>query len=539
MIPSTVGARLGALVAGVAVLAALGSGAGADSIERGHIVRIEDREIYFTIASSTPLKRGDALRIKRPIKLKHPVSGKMVTDWLPLGTASATMVGKALGMAVLEDDLLAQVQVGDLVESLVLDSELPPEPEDEPITPPELQEPVPAESLPDVDPHTREMLAVWRGTSGQRIEVRIGAWEDFLVKHPSSPYAAAIQEDLEILRAHRDKLRPPELELDESFSGGLEHQTPTRGRSGEALELAFLVDLPNLAAAWLHYRVRGSSSFSKAVLHREGADYLRGAIPASAVQGPGVEYFVEVATQRGAVGTAVGTPDSPVFVEVAEPAISEVFTQKRNRSRISLTSAFLDFATFDDRTGDHTDAYFMFEADFLYRIRRTLYGVRTGFGVINGQGGYADREWDAINVAPRAGFNYGYAELEFRGKYQTAVRGRVVAGVGKEGFGLGAEGYFRLGAEDRTNLSLGVSTVEEIGFLTDIRMQWDAVKNFPLGLAVALTDRPNRGDLGVRLTTDIGYRALSWVQPTLRVSYQARTVVHAGVGIGLGLVFDW
>jgi hypothetical protein len=34
-------------------------------------------------------------------------------------------------------------------------------------------------------------------------------------------------------------------------------------------------------------------------------------------------------------------------------------------------------------------------------------------------------------------------------------------------------------------------------------------------------------------------RTLGWFQPTIRLSYQARTVVHSGLGLGLGLVFDW
>ena len=56
---------------------------------------------------------------------------------------------------------------------------------------------------------------------------------------------------------------------------------------------------------------------------------------------------------------------------------------------------------------------------------------------------------------------------------------------------------------------------------------------------MGLTDRPNRGNLGVRLATSIGWRALPWFYPTLNISYQARTVVHSGVGAGLGMVFDW
>jgi hypothetical protein len=540
MIHKALCGAISALVVTGTLAGALQRPARADTIERGHIVRIEDREIYYDISTKDGLQRGDAVRIKRPIQLKHPVTGKMVSDWLPVGTATVTMVGSSMSLSVLEQELLSRVAVGDIVEALIL---TPLEASPEPTRPAPVEQPLdpdePQQVLPRVDAATAAVLAVWKATSGQRVEVRIGAWEDFLAKNPDSPYAAAIHEDLEVLRAHRDKLRPAELELDESFTGGVEHKPPTRARSGEPLELAFLIDTPELAAAWLHYRVRGTSSYSKGVLRRENREYLRGQIPASAVQGPGIEYFVEIATPRGQVGTAVGTPDNPVAVDVPVPALSRQFTERKNRSRVSIQTAYLDFATFDDRDGDHTDGFFMVEADFLYRLRGTLYGIRTGFGVLSGSGGYAERVYDETSPAPKAGFNYGYAELELRGSYKTSFAGRLVMGVGREGFGLGAEGRFRLGDEDETNLSLGASTVDQVGFLTDIRMQWNAMQNFPLGLAVALTDRPNQGDLGVRLTTDIGYRALSWVQPTLRISYQARTVVHSGVGAGLGLVFDW
>lgn len=513
----------------------------ADKIVSGYIVRIEAKEIYFNISTRDGLNRGSSLRIKRPIKLRHPVSGKQITDWLPIGRAQVTMAGGTLGMARIEDGLLAQVAVGDIVETLVLEDTLEPEPPPTPTppSPPPSTEPIKLGPLPELDAHTRQVLTLWQSTSGATVEVRIGAWEDFLARFPDSRYAAAIHEDLEVLRAHRDKLNPPELDLEDSFTGGLRHNPPTRGRAGEALDLAFLVEEVDLAAAWIHYRVRGSSSYSKGVLTRDGDDYLRGEIPGSAVRGPGLEYFVEIATNRGRVGTAVGTPDSPVRIDVPSPPITNVFRERKNRSRVTLTSEYLNFATFDTRDGERTDAYFLFEADFLYRLRGALYGIRTGLGVINGSGGFADLMYDASNPAEKAGFNYGYAEVELRAKRGFAALLRIVAGVGREGFGLGFEGRARLGVEDGTNLSFGLSRIAEIGFLTELRMQWNAVQNVPLGLAVALTDQPNQGDLGVRLTADIGYRALSWVQPTIRISYQGRTVQHTGLGAGLGLVFDW
>lgn len=517
----------------------------ADTIESGYIVSIEEDEIYFNIPVTTGLKRGDPLRVKRPIKLRHPVTKKLINDWLPLGSARVTIMGNAMGMAVISPELLSVVQVGDRVESLILKQQTLTAPENPypekpaPVPVPELP---PLPPLPTLDAQTQHVLDVWHSTVGTALEVRIGTWEDFLAKNPDSPYAGAIHEDLQVLRAHRDRINPPEIDLGGAFTGGLKHDPPTRGRLGEPLDLAFLIDESELAAAWIHYRIAGSSSYSKGVLTRDGDNYLRGRIPSSGIQGPSVEYFVEIATQRGNVGTAVGTPEAPVSVVVPTPALTNVFKERANRSRVTLTTEIQDYAMFDSRavdSGERTDTFFLFEADFFYRLRETLYGVRTGLGILNGEGGFTDGQYSSANPAPKAGFNYGYAEVELRGPSKTALLTRLVAGVGRDGFGVGVEARVRLGDEDATNLSLGASSIQDIGFLTELRMQWNAVRNIPLGLSVGLTDRPHQGDLGVRLTTDIGYRALSWVQPTIRVSYVARNVAHAGLGVGFGFVFDW
>ena len=115
----------------------------------------------------------------------------------------------------------------------------------------------------------------------------------------------------------------------------------------------------------------------------------------------------------------------------------------------------------------------------------------------------------------------------------------MIAGLGRNGLAFGAEGRVRFGEEEKSNLSFAVSTLEDVGFLSEVRMQWAALQHMPLGLAVGVTDQPNNGDLGVRLSGDIGYRALDWFQPTVRVSYQGRSVQHSGLGVGLGMVFDW
>ncbi len=505
----------------------------ADQIASGLVTKVVEQEIYINLGSGRGLVVGAPIRLKRPVKLRHPISRALVDDWVPLGSARLKQVGSQLCMAVLDGDLAAQVRVGDRAEVYVEGSAAAPEP-------PPAAEPPPAD-LPKVDPATEEILTLWASMSGQWIDARIAGWERYLARRPDSQHAAAIREDIAELRRLRDLLRSPEDTFESEAIGGVAHSPPRHATAGEPAPLAFLIENEaGLSSAWLHYRRRGDASYKRALLERDGDLYLRGSIPAAAVRAPGVEYFVEVATAAGQVGTAVGRPDKPIEVEVERPSIASAFTGAPSRSSVSLRGSYLDFATFDDRSGERTDRFFMTEADFAYKVTGWLHAVRAGFGSVQGEGGFADERYDDANRPDKVGFNYGYAEVEVQPpRSRLGVMLRAVSGVGQEGFGVGAEGRVRIGDPDGTNVALGGSRIAELGFLSDLRLQVASIARVPIGFTVAVTDQPNEGDLGMLFATDLGWRALPWLVPTVRLSYQARTVVHSGVGAGLGLVFGW
>jgi hypothetical protein len=439
-------------------------------------------------------------------------------------------------MAVLDGDLAAQVRVGDRVEIYVEGVTAA-----EVSAPPPAASPSPPEDLPKVDPATEEVLTLWSSMNGQWLDARIAGWERYLARRPGSPHAAAIREDIAELRRLRDLMRSPEDTLESESIGGIAHNPPRHASPGEETSLAFLIENEaGLSSAWLHYRRRGEASYKRALLRRDGDLYLRGSIPAEMVSAPGVEYFVEVATAGGEVGTAVGRPDKPIEVEVDRPSVASAFTGAPSRSQVSVRGSYLDFATFDDRSGERTDRFFMTEADFAYRVTGWLHAVRAGFGSVQGEGGFANQSYDDTNPPDKVGFNYGYAEIEIHPpRSHVGVALRAVSGVGQEGFGVGGEGRLRIGDPTGTNVTLGGSRIQEIGFLSDLRLQVVTIPRVPIGFTVAVTDQPNEGDLGMLFATDLGWRALPWLVPTLRLSYQARTVVHSGVGAGFGLVFGW
>jgi hypothetical protein len=503
-------------------------GAGADRIVRGTVVAREANEIYLDIGAGSGAAAGAPLRLRRPIRLKHPVTGAWVADELPIGEASLTQVGGALAMARVPPALYARVRQGDAGEVLIAEAAA------RPAAPAQAQQPTP--EIPVADPATRAVLETWSATAGATLDARIAAWERFLARHPGSQHGAAVRVDLELL--YQERRRSPTPVVDDQVAvSGVDHDAPAVAQAGRPLHIAFALRRPaDVLAAWVHYRQRGAATYHRAPLVPDGDGYLRAVLPGPSIAAPGVEYFAEVATTQAVVGAAVGRPAAPITVEVEPPPGSGAFADSRHRSRITLTSTYLDFATFDRRGGDddHEDAFTMFEADFLYRLRSGfLHGIRMGMGAINGRGGHAD-------LPPEeAGFHFGYSEVELRTGRNRAVLARVMAGLGREGLGFGLEGRLRLGPEEGTSLTFAVSSLEEIGFLSEVRMQWAALARLPLGFAVAVTDQPSQGDLGLRLTTDIGWRALDWVQPTVRVSYQGRSVEHSGVGVGAGLVFDW
>ncbi|MBK9030881.1 MAG: hypothetical protein IPL61_06000 [Myxococcales bacterium] len=516
----------------------------ADVIVAGQVVKTDRREIYINLGEGAGLTSGARIRLKRPIALRHPVTRKPVNDWLPLGDGTVTDVGAQLTRIALPPDLLQVVKVGDIAEIYVERAEaVTPRP---PTPTPTLDD----RPLPTVDPETAQVLQVWRSTTAQPIEARIAAWSGWLAAHGDSPFAEAVRADLEVLRATQQAMTPDLPGRPRVVNLHVEHAMPTEAAGGAPVALAFVLAEPReVVAASLHVRTVGQPTFERVELTREHDIYLRGTLPAALVVAPGVEYFVEAVGADGNAAAAYASDASPATIAVPAPPPIDRFTATRRRTQLTIIGSYLDFATFDDRTDgtgatlDRSDRFAQTEIDVLYRLDGLVGGVRLGFGAYGGRGGFSDRSWTAANPAPVIGFQYGYVETELRlptdRGVTVGVAGRFIAGVGREGFGVGAAGRIRLGDPDATNLSIGASGLQQVGFASDLRLETWPRELLPVGISVAVTDQPGNGDLGVRLATDVGYQVRPWVRPTVRVSWQGRTATHAGVGGGAGLVFDW
>jgi hypothetical protein len=497
-----------------------------DEIVKGTVVKIEAGEIYVSLGREKGIAAGSALRIKRAVSLHHPVTKAVVEDWIPIASAQVTDAGAVLSRAVL-GDAAAEIQVGDVAEVLV----------DRP------EPAAPAPEQPNVDPATAEVLGLFAAEVGKPIDERIAAWEHYLSVRGGSPYAAAIRRDLDELHALREQLQPPRSPRQTAIAS-VAHHAMASATPGEDLPLVFVLDHPErVASAYLHYRPRGASTYRSMLLVREHDVYLRGAVPGAIVTAPGVDYFVEVSTPEGRSGFALGSAAAPVAVDVAEAPLLETFGAVPGRSSVRLALDYLDFSTFDKRSGDRTDRMETGTVDFTYRLAGLVESVGVGYGVYAGQGGYADETWDASHPLPRSGFHYGYADIEVGGHASDGVHysigGQLIAGVGREGFGMGVEGRVRVGERERTNLALVTRTIDRVGWLSEVRLGTHPIGRALVGVSVGATDQPNEGDVGVKLGTELELLASASVSVLLRGSWQGRNIDHGGLGAGAGVGFRW
>ena len=520
---------VGGFAALIAVaLIAPGRAAAGQDIAAGAVVKIEAEEVYVSLGTEHGVRDGDPLRLKRPITLRHPVTRAAVADWIPIGSAVVTQAGARMSRAVV-GDLITELKLGDVAEVLIGRPDPP-------------RAPPPGEPAPAIDAATAEILAVFSAQVGQPLEPRIAAWERYLSSHPGAPFAPAIRHDVDVLRALRDQLRPRATAQAAEPIGAVASATPTTAREATDLPVVVVVDDPDrVASAYLHYRARGSRTYRSVLLVREHDLYLRGAIPAAAVHPPGVDYFVEVSSPSGQAGLAVGTPAAPITVEVAPPTILDRFAASPGRSSVRLAVDYLDFATFDKRAGDHRDHQLTGSVDFTYRLDSVVESLGVGYGVYAGAGGSASQDWTALAL-PRTGFQYGYADLELGGRIEElhlAAGGQLIAGVGKRGFGLGVEGRVRIGDRDATNLVVLGRTVDQVGFLSAIRLGTAPLARVRIGVSVGATNQPGETDVGVKLGTDVELAVAPHVALVLDGSWQGRSVDHGGIGGGGGLGFSW
>jgi hypothetical protein len=553
------------------------------------VLAIDKGTIYVELGARDGVGAGTELELLHEVTVKDPRTGQTLRDHFALGTMTVIKSGDRISVARTSDDLAKRVIPGDRVRvTSALRSFRDPWADQVAAS---KGAPAPIVAMPPPQPgkqpidHAGLVRTAWQDTLGKVAEKRIERWLEVLKADPVGPYRAAIQTEIASLRsqiAQRDAAiatsrssnvddRGPRIQrLAIAVAGTgetpLANTTLDRAVPGRAIQLAFLVKAPGaFTSAWLYVKSPGDPGFRRLPLASDGDAYLRGTIEKELVRGPAVEWYVETVTPDGEASAVIGSRTKPeriaIDADVTEAPIP------RGRSHVD---AHVDYVDFDGKFGKGFDQYIQAEADFTYRFIKPVYAVRIGFGTLSGAGGPKD----VIDNDPthqcldgagefkcrKVNFSYVYTEFEFRLRDNVALMIRPQAGllttdrmpgtaVGRCGgsningceflTGLGMRARLRLGEETGTNLVLGAGFTDGVGTLLEAAYHWLPAPKLPVQLTVQVTDMPVPEDFGVRLIADVGYRSLSWVYPSARLSYQARDIDHAGVSGGLALNFDW
>ncbi|MBA3451487.1 MAG: hypothetical protein H0T42_00155 [Deltaproteobacteria bacterium] len=442
---------------------------------------------------------------------------------------------------------------------------------------------------PGVD-HVGLATKAWQDTLGQPPEKRIERWTALIAADPKSPYRKVIENEI-VNQKIQIKDRDAALAAARSIRVGdrnprIAHLAAELAKTGapiapgsviavapleravpnRPIDLSFLVRMPSaIAQAWLYVRPQGEPGFRRIELRRDGDAYLRARIEADAVRAGTLEWYVEA--RDGGVEQEV----SPVLGSQSQPQVIEIddtVTEAPIASGRSHIDAHVDYVDFDGGLGKGYDQYYQAEFDFTYRFITPIYAVRLGFGTLAGTGGPRDVIDKSSRCLDDAGayrcrkvtFSYVYTELEFRLRPNVALLIRPQAGLlttdeiddmeagrcsGDDiagcqfRTGFGARGRVRFGSEEGTNLVIGAAFSDKVGTLLEAAYHWLPTAVLPVQLIVQVTDVPVTEDFGVRLIADVGFRKLSWVYPSARISYQARDIDHSGISGGFALNFDW
>lgn len=331
------------------------------------------------------------------------------------------------------------------------------------------------------------------------------------------------------------------------------HVPPSEAAPGAALELEVNVGQAWEATLEIRFRPVGTGAWQSATFTRREADQYVVTIPATAVQPPGVEYFL-VSTGETTY-THFASPEMPhrvnVFRDPVEVRRDEHMARHENRrAQVSTAAEYVDYGDRSIAGKTIPDRYYRIDVDVGYRVLRfPLATLRFGYTHLIGEtpaGSLGDdgRCTDDASVEDctlEAGLKGGgWFELRFilRDGIEVDTRGMVMAT--QEGFNVGGRAELRLGDSQGSHFGLGAEVIADVGVAGFFRLGWGTVPGFPMAATVEVTNfpAPHRAN-AVRLFYDVARPFANGMRVGARVGYQARDQQIGGATAGLNASFDF
>jgi hypothetical protein len=495
------------------------------------VVAVETDDLVVDFGSTRGAIEGESVELWRPLHLRHPVTGKPLTDRFIIGKLRLTQVRPTLSLAATDGALTRPAQVGDII--VVPQS---PAPQALPVL---IPQDVPAQ-VPGTGTHDEDLAlsAMFEGLRGADVVRRIRAYEGFVQANPRSRRAAFLLEEAGALRQLLTLSEQSQAAVVKRARVTAEASLFRKAVAHQPLRLALAVH-GKVTGVILHARRADAATYLSLKMIRSGpsdvpdaeAEYWAATLPAEVVGKPGLQYFVEAVDPEGTVAI-VGSAEIPEQVD-----IDEVDAHAPSKT-LGQAAMWTDYASFNARKAN--DYIWQTEGYMGARFGDTgLRALRTGFGVYRGEGGSV-KDLDTLNLPPtRVGLTYGYLETEIGFTKYVSIGIRGTVGLDNSGINGGGFVFLRIGSDLGTNIWFGAEGLGGIGVRGITQFEWNAFPKWPIVLRNEITDEPAGADIGVRAIAQVGYRVLPHLVLSARGSYQGRTIDHSGPGGGAAVAYAW
>lgn len=267
------------------------------------------------------------------------------------------------------------------------------------------------------------------------------------------------------------------------------HLPPSEARGGVDLRLTAVVDAAwTEAALMVRYRPMGTGAFAESPFERSSAGGYFATIPGRAVSRPGIEYYIAGQLPDGTETLHFASARLPHQVIVTPSQAVRWAEKERARlgGHVSTVGFAVDGHNFGNRFGNH-DRYLRGELTWTHRLLGALYAISLGYGFIEGE---TPDQTGAMAMTILTGARYGAGGVTLRLSRSLWLDGRAALGVSRGGLILGGGGAITFGQPWRSNVVLGVESMQALGPSFWVRLQWDTVPPFLMGAAIMKTDLP-------------------------------------------------
>lgn len=332
----------------------------------------------------------------------------------------------------------------------------------------------------------------------------------------------------------------PQVCMGQEPTATIGHVPPASAPPGEPLVLSFRVTAAGaLKQAVVYWRELSGAAWHPAPIQLSSVGKWEAEIPASAMDDPGIAYYITAVSVAGDVSQVFASPDlpHPVLVRGSPMTVLErehLAALGGHRSELQVGAAYYDYVVAGVSKGKPNSGPRFYEASLRYRfwVLNNVEYFELGVSRIDGRGD--DAQGPLANPAGvPTGFLHGWAQLGIRPHEKFGVSGRLVIGADESGFRMGGAAIFRIGSPLATHLRMDVGATLGVGWHVLTGLHLTTLPKLPVDFEAIITNEPdNSYRTGEMVRLRVGRQFTPMFLAGLLASYQAREGPDHGVGGG-------